>query len=206
MATDLIKMIENLLNFYDFDNKTVISIGAGGGHFFEYAYKTKHVIAVDIDVNGIESLRKVLIKEELLEKFTLVHSDFYDFKAEGDLLMFDYCLHEIENTNKAIGHALSMSHKVLINDHWPESEWAYIVDEDEKVRKSWKAINSINTHKITRFDTIQFFNNYAELYQKVKGQGEKTLRRIEKYKEKKDITIPMSYGMALIRRIDNEML
>lgn len=199
MATDLKQMINNLLEFYDFNNKTVISIGAGGGQFYEYAFKTKHVTAVDIDVNGIESLKKSLVKEGILNKFTLVHSDFYDFKAEGDILMFDYCLHEIDNSEKAIQHALSMSHEVLINDHWPGSEWAFIVNEDVKVRKSWKEINKIKCHKITKYNTIQFFHNYEELYQKVKGQGENSIRRIEKYKDKKNISISMTYGLALIK-------
>jgi len=206
MSADLNKMINNLLNFYDFDNKTAISIGAGGGQFFEYAFKTKSVIAVDIDINGIESLKRCLVKEGILDKFTLVHSDFYDFKAEGDILMFDYCLHEIMNPCKAIKHALTMSQEVLINDHWTESEWAYIVDEEEKVKESWKVIRNINSYKIERYDTFQFFHDYNDLYQKVKGKGENTIARIEKYRNLKKISIPMSYGMALIRRIDNVLL
>jgi len=206
MATDLKEMINNLLDFYDFDNKIVLSIGAGGGQFYEYAFKTKHVIAIDNDINGINSLKESLIKEGILNKFTLVHSDFYDFTDKGDILMFDYCLHEIKNSRKAIRHALSLSYEVLINDHWPGSEWAFIVNEDVKVRKSWKVINKINIHKITKYDTVQFFHDYDELFQKVKGQGENSIKRIEKYKNKKNISIPMSYGLALIKRIDNEII
>lgn len=45
MATDINQIIDNLLNFYDFKNQTVISVGAGGGQFFEYGYIPKHVIS-----------------------------------------------------------------------------------------------------------------------------------------------------------------
>ena len=46
--------------------------------------------------------------------------------------------------------------------------------------------------------TVQFFGDYEELFQKVKGQGETALARIAKYKGLTGIRIPMSYGLALI--------
>jgi hypothetical protein len=36
MATDYALMIENLLSFYDFNDKSMIAIGAGGGQFVAY--------------------------------------------------------------------------------------------------------------------------------------------------------------------------
>jgi len=198
MAVDLEKMINNLLDFYDFKDKIVLSIGAGGGQFYEYAFTTKHVLAVDNDKVALESLRDSVEKEKLLDKFTLIHSDFYNMKEEGDLLMFDFCLHEIPGPEKAIHYALIMSSNIIINDHWPSSEWAYIADEDEKVRKSWEAIEKFKIRKIQRYDTFQFFHNYDELFYKVKGQGDNSIKRIVKYKDKKDFKIPMSYGLALI--------
>ena len=198
MVIDLEKIIDNLLDFYDFKDKTVISIGAGGGQFYEYAFKTKHVTAVDNDKGALEKLKESIRKENLFDKFRFIHADFYRVKEKGDLLMFDFCLHEIPNPKKAIQHALTMSSDILINDHWVESEWAYIVDEDEKVRKSWEAMEKFNIRKIKRYDTFQFFNNYEELFNKVKGQGYNSIKRIERYVDKKDIRIPMSYGLVLI--------
>lgn len=198
MAVDLDKMIKNLLDFYDFKDKVVLSIGAGGGQFYEYAFATKHVIAVDQDLTGLESLKACIEKENLSEKFTLIHSDFYKFKEHGDVVMFDFCLHEIPQPEQAILRALTMSPEVLINDHWPESEWAYLVDEDEKVRKSWEAIKKFKVRKIQRFDTFQSFQDYDELFNKVKVQGNNSIKRIQQYKGRKHFNIPMSYGLVLI--------
>ncbi len=198
MATYLKQMINNLLDFYDFNNKKVISIGAGG-QFYEYAQKAREVIAVDNEQTGLDYLEVCLQRKKLLYKFTLIHSDFYNFKDVGDVLMFDFCLHEILNPEKAILHAQSMTPDVLINDHWPDSEWAYITDEDTKVRKSWNAIQKFDPQRVKRFDTVQYFKNYDELYEKVKVQGNRTIKRIQKYKSIKDFFIPMSYGLVLIK-------
>jgi len=206
MSTDLQIMGNNLCEFYDFTDKVVVSVGAAGGQFYEYAFPAWHVIAVDHDIRGLERLKESLLKEGILDGFTLVHSDFYEFKAEGDLLMFDYCLHEIPDPEKAIHHALTMSSRILINDHWPDSEWAYIVNEDVKVKRSWEAIEKFCISKMQRYDTSQLFRDYEELLQKVKGQGDIAIKRIKKYQGMKDFQIPMSYGLVLIGNADNEIL
>jgi len=206
MSTDLQAMVKKLCEFYDFTDKVVVSVGAGGGQFYEYAFPTWHVIAVDHDIWCLERLKESLLKEGILDGFTLVHSDFYEFKAEGDLLMFDYCLHEITDPEKAIHHALTMSARILINDHWPDSEWAYIANEEVKVKKCWEAIEKFNIQKIQRYEAFQFFHDYEELFQKVKGQGSNSIQRIQKYKGKKDIKIPMSYVFVLIERTEKVIL
>jgi predicted RNA methylase len=198
MATDINKILENLFEFYDFNNKIIISVGAGGGQFIEYGRVSKQVIAIDNDKEALSSLENNLQKSQLLDKFTLINSDFYFVNKKGDVVMFEFCLHEMKNPEAAINHALAMAPNILINDHWPNSEWAYIVDEKEKVINSWEALNKFNLKKIQRYDTVQFFHDYKELFFKVKGQGENSINRINQYKDKKDFTIPMSYGFALI--------
>jgi hypothetical protein len=47
-------------------------------------------------------------------------------------------------------------------------------------------------------ETVQLFNDYGELYEKVKGQGETSVARIAAYKGQTGIRIPMSYGLALV--------
>lgn len=198
MAADIKRMIDNLLGFYDFNNKTIISVGAGGGQFIEYGRYSKQVMAVDIDQEALSKLEIALKKNQLAEKFILIHSDFFLLNPKADVVMFEFCLHEMENAEAAIKHALTLAPSVLINDHWTNSEWAFIVDEKEKVSKSWSAVMGFNLKKVQQYDTIQFFHDYDELYQKVNGQGENTISRIIKYKGKKDFTIPMTYVFALI--------
>jgi predicted RNA methylase len=198
MATDIRKIIDNLLKFYEFDNQIVISIGAGGGQFIEYGRNSRHVIAIDNDEVALSKLENTLQNLHLKDKFTLINSDFYEVNEKGDVVLFEFCLHEIKDTETAINHALTMAPCILITDHWPDSEWAYIVDEKEKVINSWEALKKFKFKKVRHYNTVQFFHDYEELFLKVSVQGENSIKRIGQYKYKKDFTIPMSYGFALI--------
>lgn len=198
MATDIKIIIQNLLKFYNFKDKTVISVGAGGGQFIEYGHEAKQIIAIDNDKEALTVLEKNLFKSKLSEKFTLINSDFYHANMKGDVVMFEFCLHEMKNPEEAINHALKMAPTILINDHLPDSKWAYIVDEEEKVKNSWEAIQRFNVKRIKRYDSVQYFQDYEELFQKIKVQGENSINRIRQYTDKKDFTIPMSYGFVLI--------
>jgi precorrin-6B methylase 2 len=198
MATDIRIMIDNLLKFYEFNNQIVISVGAGGGQFIEYARNSRHVIAIDNDKEALSKLENALQNLQLKDKFTLINSDFYKVNKKGDIVLFEFCLHEMKDAEAAINHALTMAPGILIADHWPDSEWAYIVDEKEKVISSWEAIKKFKIKKVRQYNTVQFFHNYEELFIKINVQGENSIRRIGRYKDKKNFTIPMSYGFALI--------
>lgn len=44
MATDVNLIIKNLLEFYDFNQKVIVSVGAGGGQFVEYTEDAKNIL------------------------------------------------------------------------------------------------------------------------------------------------------------------
>ena len=198
MATDINKIITNLLEFYDFNNKTIVTVGAGGGQLIEYGRVSKHVVAVDYDMEALDRLKVNLVKSGLDDKFDLVHADFNRSVVKGDIVMFEFCLHEMEDPLSALKHALTVTSDILILDHWPDSEWAYFGDEDQKIVKSWSALNEFPLKRIQKFDTVQFFHDYEELYQKVKPQGAVSINRIKGFQNKTNFTIPMTYGFALI--------
>ena len=198
MATDISKIIDNLLEFYDFTNRTIVAVGAGGGQLIEYGHIAKAVLAVDYDKEALQKLKDTLIRSGLDDKFALFHTDFYLSRLKGDVVLFEFCLHEMEDPGAALKHALTMAPHVIILDHWPESEWAYYGGEERLIAKSWKALELFQLTKVQKFDTFQFFNDYEEIYQKVKGQGEISIKRISEFKDKRNFTIPMSYGIALI--------
>jgi regulator of sigma D len=91
-----------------------------------------------------------------------------------------------------------MAPDIIVLDHWPDSEWSYYTAESEKVAASWAALESFPLREKKKYDGVHFFNNYDELYHKVKGQGDVSLARIEKFRPRMNITIPVSYGIALI--------
>jgi len=198
MATDVKAIIANLLSFYDFNDKTIISVGAGGGQFIEYARSAKKVYAIDNDSEALNRLSDNLIKASLTDKFTLIHSEFEQVKLTGDVVLFEFCLHEMNDASVAIKRALTMAPVVIIGDHLPNSEWAFIVGEEQKVVNSWNAIERFDISKRQEYEAVQSFADYEELYQKVKGQGNEVINRISKFKNQSCFEIPMLYGFVMI--------
>ena len=191
----------NLLDFYDFNNKIILAIGAGGGQIIEYGFKARKIIAIDNNEEAIKKLHNKLLQTGLGEKFSLIHSDFLQTTLTGDLVFFEFCLHEMIDPRIAIEHAFKLAPEILIADHCPGSEWSFVTDEDEKISKSWNELGLYTIKTIRRYNAFQFFTDYDELFQKVKDQGMNSTNRIKRYKNKKDISISMQYGFALIKRL-----
>ncbi|MCT4601181.1 MAG: class I SAM-dependent methyltransferase [Marinifilaceae bacterium] len=196
MIKDIKQIIENLLHFYNFENKTLLSVGAGGGQFIAYAKIAKHVIAVDNDKKALQILSKKIKEQNLENKFTLIHSDFMDIDIKSDVVFFEFCLHEMTNHQKMIDHAKSLSNDIIISDHNIESEWAYIGNEIEKATLSWNIISKNPILKREQYTSTQIFKDYTELFNRVKEQGDISINRIEKYRDKREIEIPMKYEFA----------
>jgi tRNA A58 N-methylase Trm61 len=198
MATDVQKIIQNLLAVYDSSGRTIIVVGAGGGQFIEYGRRAAHVLALDGDAAAIQLLRENLKKAGLEDRFTPILGDFYEFGLKGDAVIFEFCLHEMPDPKAAIRHAQTMAPDIVVIDHWPGSEWSYYTAETEKVRASWEALESFPLKRKQTHRTVHLFNDYNELHLKLKDQGELSLARIEKFRSKKDIAIPITYGIAVI--------
>ena len=198
MVKDIQQVIDNLLNFYDFQNKTIVSVGIGGGQFLAYSQVAEHVIAIDNDLNALNKLEEKLVQNELLEKFTLIYSDFRDVNVKGDVVLFEFCLHEMDEAQKMLEYAKNMAKDIVVADHGTNSEWAYVADEKEKAEKSWLQVLNNSVQKITTYQAEQFFEDYSELFDKVKIQGENSIERIEKFKQCRKFIIPMEYTFALL--------
>ena len=200
MLKDIDQVIGNLLEFYDFRDKTIVSVGAGGGQFIAYAREAKQVVAIDHDKNALDALSANIKRLGLSEKFSLIHSDFTDVGIKGDIVFFEFCLHEMSEPRRSINHAFLLASEVMIADHHPESDWAYVADEDVKAQNSWADVEGFSLRYESCFEADQYFENYDELYEKVNVQGENSIRRIEKYKACKHFIIPMKYQFALLER------
>jgi ubiquinone/menaquinone biosynthesis C-methylase UbiE len=201
MATDYALMLRNLLSFYDFNGKTMIAIGAGGGQLAGYGHAPRKIVAVDQDAAALNQLREAVTKNGMSDKFELVHGDFLtmDLPFRGDVVLFDFCLHEMADPVLALTRAGKLAGDVVVFDHGRTSEWAYYVVEEEKVKISWKALERFRLARHRKYSAEHRFRDYAELLVKVKVQGKNAIERIEKFKFKTDITIPLTYELALIQ-------
>jgi SAM-dependent methyltransferase len=189
MATDYAKLVSNVLEFYNFRGKAVLSIGAGGGQLVEYGRPAARVIAVDNSDEALGRLRASLAASGLSGKFTLVLSDFDRCENKGDVAVFEFCLHEMPDPAQAVEHARKLAGDVLVLDHCPGSEWAYYVSEEKKVARSWQALQAFHFRKEQKYEAVQFFKDYEELYQKV---------RIKPFIGRENFSIPMTYGFAML--------
>lgn len=163
MAADIQEIISNLSDFYNLSGKTIISVGAGGGQFIEYGRMANHVFAIDNDGPALEILEEKLIKSGLTDKYTLVHSDFYLTSRKGDVVLFELSLHELNDPAAAVTNALTLAPDVIVLDHWVSSEWVYVIDEKEKVERSWAALEVFDFNNFRSYDTVEFFRDYEDL-------------------------------------------
>ena len=198
MAADYKKMVADLLAFYELKDKTVLSVGAGGGQLIECGREAGKVLALDSDAQALEKLRENLKIAGLEDKFVPILGDFFEVDLKADVVLFEFSLHEMADPGRAVERARGMAPAVVVFDHWPGSEWSFIAAEEEKVAASWASLERFPVKKTRVYETVQLFSDYDELYQKVKGQGETSLARVAAFKGLTDIRIPMTYGLALI--------
>lgn len=198
MATDIAQLIRNLAAFYDFRGKTVLSIGAGGGQLIEYARTAARVIALDSSAAALDQLRQRLVGTGMEDKFSLLCGDLLACSQRADVAAFEFCLHEMPDPGIALAHARGLAPEVLVMDHWPGSDWAFYVGEELKVARSWEAVAATRPRATRSYEAAQLFRDFGELRLKVLPQGEVALRRIEPFRERRDFSIAMSYGFALL--------
>lgn len=198
MAADYGKMVADLLAFYDLTGQTILSVGAGGGQLLEYGRSAGKVLALDNDARALEKLEANLRIAGLEDKFEPVLGDFFETGLRADVVLFEFCLHEMSDPGAAVERARGLAPAVVVFDHGPGSLWSYIAAEEDKVAASWAALGRFPVKKSRMCDTVQSFADYDALFNRVKDQGETSLARIAPYKGQTGIRIPMSYGLALI--------
>jgi predicted RNA methylase len=198
MATDIGIVLANLSAFFDFHGRTVVHVGAGGGQFIGYAAYARHVFAVDPDSQAIARLRAAVTAASLGDRVTLIEQPFEALTQQADVVFFEFCLHEIDNPDCALGHARRLATDVVVIDHAPESQWAWHVAETEKAERSWAAVERAGIRRDRRYLGWQRFRDVDELLEKVRPQGEVATSRALAHAGMTPIEISMTYRIALL--------
>ena len=200
MAADYPRMIRELLAFYDLTAKTVLAVGGGGGQLIGYGRSAGRVLALDVDRAALDKLRENVRLAGLEDKYEPVLGDFFEIELKADVVLFEFSLHEMADPGAAVARALAMAPDVVVFDHWPGSRWAFYTAEDEKIAASWASLGRFPVAKTASYEGTQSFVDYGPLEDKVRHLGEPAMSRIMAFKDKTDIRIPMTYGLALIRK------
>ena len=143
MATDVGLVVRNLRGFYPCAGKTVVSGGAGGGQLVGYGREARRVVAVDADAEALRRRSGVLAANGLTERFEPICSDVLDVTVRGDVVLFEFSLHEMPDPERALAHARTLAPDVVVLDHAPDSRWAWHVVEEEKVKRSVEAMRRL---------------------------------------------------------------
>ena len=184
-------MTKNLRCFYDFTDKVVLFVGAGGKQLLDLSIRTRKVIAIDENVQSLSELKSNNSVE-------VVASRFEDVTLCGDVVYFEFCLHEMDDPGKALCHARTLAPDIMVYDHAPGSEWVFYGDEEEEIRRSAEAMERFGVRRRETLRTEQRFRDHAELLAKVSPQGAIAIQRAQRFAGAMNIVIPMSYELALL--------
>ena len=198
MPTDVRLIVANLASFYDFKNKVVVHVGAGGGQLLGYAHSTLKVLAVDRDMSAIRRLEEKIAEQALETTVSVITGDFCALDLRGDVVLLEFCLHEMPNPRLAIDHARAITPEVVVIDHLPESKWAWYANEETDMARAWEAVAAARPRREESYQALQCFGDYGELQARFSGLGEESLRRIRALQESPAIAIPMPYRIALL--------
>jgi SAM-dependent methyltransferase len=198
MATDLQQIVQSLAAFYDFTGRTVVDVGGGGGQLAEFARPARRVVAIDRDTAALARLAARLEECGLAGKFALVEGDFLEHRLRGDVVLFEFSLHEMAEPERALAHARELAADVVVIDHAPGSPWEWCAAEDAQVDDAWWAVERSPTRRLQTVEAAQLFPDYAALQARLALQGPESRKRIGRYRDQKAISIPMPYRLALI--------
>jgi len=198
VATDYCRLTEGLSRFYDFAGKVVIFIGAAGRQLLDPATPARRLIAVDKDADALRALEADLMAKGLQDSVQVIAASFDEIRVRGDVVYFEFCLHEMDDPEKALAHAKSLAADVVVYDHSPGSEWIYFGAEESKVARSAQAIERFGIRRRQAFHTEQRFTTYDDLLAKVGPQGPLAIERAQRFAGTAEIVIPMRYELDLL--------
>jgi tRNA A58 N-methylase Trm61 len=198
MVTDIRRVVENLRGFHDLNGRVILSVGAGGGQFLDVYRDAGKILAVDSDPAALRQLEAAVAARGLQDRVELVRGDFFEVTRRGEVVLFEFCLHEMPDPAKALERARSLAPEVVVFDHAPGSEWAYHTVEEDKVLRSTEAMERCGIKRRAVFEGEQRFKDYGELRDKVASQGPTAIERIARFQDRRDIVIPMRYLAALL--------
>jgi len=139
----------------------------------------------------------MLLQRVLQDSVDVVASGFEEVTLCGDVVYFEFCLHEMDDPQKALAHGRTLAPDIVVFDHSLGSEWVFYAAGEEKVRRSTEAVERFGVRRSETFHTGQHFRDHAELA-KVTVEGDVAIQRAQRFAGATDIVIPMSYQLALL--------
>jgi hypothetical protein len=198
MAVDYRELTANLHRFYDFTGKVVLYVGAGGRQLLDAAIKTKKLIAIDRDAESLRDLKTNVCATGAQNSVEVLGLGFEEVSWRGDVVYFEFCLHEMAEPTQALTHARDLAPDIVVFDHSAGSEWSFYAAEENQVRHSAGAMSRFGIRRREQFYAEQRFRDHAELAAKLAPQGAVAIKRVQRFAGASNIVIPMAYELVLL--------
>src|SRR5215472_5122338 len=184
--------------FYDFAGKVVLLVVGGHMQLLDPSSEIRKLIAVDKDRAALEEFEKKIAADGQQSSVEVIHGEFEKVTLHGDVVYFEFCLHEMADPFFSLKHAKTLAPEVVVFDHSPASEWVFYGAEEDQVRRSSLAVKDFGIQRHSSFVTGQRFGEYSELVSKMSAQGPLAFQRIERYSGATNFVIPMVCELALL--------
>jgi len=198
LAADYELLTKMLGEFYDFAGKVVLLVVAGHGQLLDPSSEIRKLIAVDKDRAALEEFEKKIAADGRQHSVEVIHGEFEKVTSRGDVVYFEFCLHEMADPFFSLEHAKTLAPEVVVFDHSPASDWVFYGAEEDQVRRSSLAMKDFGIRRHSSFVTAQRFGAYSELVSKMSAQGPLAFQRIERYSGATNFVIPMVCELALL--------
>jgi hypothetical protein len=198
VATDVRFIAESVCEFYDFDRKSVIAIGAGNERLIEYARRARFVIAVNEHEGALNRLKQQVCEQRLGARFFMFVGKVAAVPFHADVVLFEFSLHEISNPRAALDYARRLAPEMVIIDHAPGSRWSWYAGEDDGIAESWAAVPPSAIRRERTCDAFQRFGNYLDVKFRMRGNGAASQARIAELQNARPIVISMPLRLAVI--------
>ena len=198
MAVDRGELTANLTRFYDFGGKSALCVGAGGGLLLDPASGVERVVAIDRDAKSLQKFRAESKTKWAGVPIRFVPRRFETVGLRGDVVYFEFCMHQMEDPRAALEHARSLAPDIVAIDHLPGSKWVYYWAGEDVVLRSTEALESFGVRRRRRFTAEQRFKDWKALAARLSGEGEESRRRVLELKGNKDVRMRMDYGIYLL--------
>lgn len=66
----------------------------------------------------------------------IICSRFEEVSVQGDVVYFEFCLHEMADPARDLAHAATLATDVVVFDHAAGSDWSFHAAEEHEVQRS----------------------------------------------------------------------
>ena len=198
MVVDRSELTANLTRFYGFKGKSALCVGAGGGLLLEPASGVARVVAIDHDAKSLRKFRTESRTKWAGIPIQFVPRKFETVNLRGDVVYFEFCMHQMDDPGAALEHARSLATDIVVIDHLPGSKWVYYWAGEDMVLRSTKALESFGVRRRQKFIAEQRFEDWKALAARLSGEGAESRRRVLELEGTKDVRMRMDYGLYLL--------